>query len=69
MVLSYGKVYIRSNILFKWGVIHKVGNGRITQFWNDIWIDSAQLRICYHILFAICGDKNISVAECTKTNW
>jgi hypothetical protein len=26
--------------LFKWGVIHKVGDGELTQFWQDAWVTS-----------------------------
>jgi hypothetical protein len=42
---------------------HKVGDGKLTQFWNDVWAQSTPLRVCFPKLFAICEDKNISVAR------
>jgi hypothetical protein len=55
--------------LFKWGTIHKVGNGKLTQFRNDVWLTSTPLRIEFHKLFAICADGGISVASCAGQNW
>jgi hypothetical protein len=49
--------------LFKWGEIHKVGDGKLTQFWNDVWAQPTPLRVCFPRLFAICKDKNISIAR------
>jgi hypothetical protein len=51
------------------GVVHKVGNEKRTQLWNNVWIKSAPLRICFPIIFAICDDRNIYVAKCAKSNW
>jgi hypothetical protein len=29
--------------LFKWGAIHKIGNGEKTQFWDDVWLTSSPI--------------------------
>jgi hypothetical protein len=61
--------------LFKWGVIHKVGNGCLTQFWNDVWLQSSPLRICFPILFDICDNtrcvsKNLFLKDpLTLSTW
>ncbi|KAJ1281961.1 hypothetical protein BS78_03G013200 [Paspalum vaginatum] len=51
--------------LFKWGAIHQVRYGRQTNFWNDVWIE-VPLKISYPMLFRICDDPEIVVAECWK---
>jgi hypothetical protein len=55
--------------LFKWGAMHKVGNGKLTQFLNDVWLTSSPLRICFLELYEICDNKNVSVAKCVETTW
>jgi hypothetical protein len=55
--------------LFKWGVIHKVGNGNKTQFWNDVWLTSVPLRLTFNRLFSICEECSISVADCAARDW
>jgi hypothetical protein len=55
--------------LFKWGAIHKVGNGARTQFWNDVWLTSSPLRISFSRLFDICDDPNVLVAYCVARGW
>jgi hypothetical protein len=55
--------------LFKWGTVHKVGDGQLTQFWNDVWLTSVPLRIHFSKLFEICDDINSSVTECAGMNW
>jgi hypothetical protein len=55
--------------MFKWGAVHKVGNGKRTQLWNDVWIASTPLRICFPRLYAICEDQNISVGNCAQVKW
>jgi hypothetical protein len=51
------------------GAVHKVGDGQLTQFLNDVWLTSVPLRIHFPKLFEICDDMNISVAECAGMNW
>jgi hypothetical protein len=55
--------------LFKWVAIHKVGNGRITQFRNDVWLTSSPLRIGFPRLYVVCSNQDISVASCSEDNW
>jgi hypothetical protein len=55
--------------LFKWGAVHKVGNGIRTQLWNDVWIKSSSLRVCFPRIFAICDGRGISVAKCARAGW
>jgi hypothetical protein len=55
--------------LFTWGAVQRVGNGVRTQLWNDVRIRPAPLRICFPRIFAICEDRDISVAKCAETNW
>jgi hypothetical protein len=55
--------------LFKWGAVHKVGNGRLTKFWDDVWMTSSPLRVCFPKLYDVCGDKGISVKEVANRGW
>jgi hypothetical protein len=55
--------------LFKWGPIHRVGNGKITQFWNYVWISEVPLRVSCRNLYNICRDKDISVEACARNDW
>jgi hypothetical protein len=55
--------------LFKWGFARKIGNGELTQFWNDVWITSSPLGVCFHRLYERCMDKDISIARCGGQNW
>jgi hypothetical protein len=45
--------------LFKWGAIHKVGNGQLTQFWDDVWVTSSPLRLHFPSLYVICEARNL----------
>jgi hypothetical protein len=49
--------------LFKWGAIQKVGDGRLAQFWNDVWLKFVPLRVCFPRLPEICDNKEGSVPE------
>jgi uncharacterized protein YdiU (UPF0061 family) len=31
--------------LFKWGVVHSMGNRWCTKFWDDVWLANTPLRI------------------------
>jgi hypothetical protein len=55
--------------LFKKGAVHKIGNGKATQLWNDVWLTSSPLRVGFSRLYEICDDRNISVAQCGGRNW
>jgi hypothetical protein len=43
--------------MFKWGAIHVVGDGKCTQFWNDVWITASPLRIGFPRIYDICENK------------
>jgi hypothetical protein len=49
--------------LFKKGVTHVVRNGKLTDFWEDVWLTSARLRICFPKIYNICYDGYMSVAK------
>jgi hypothetical protein len=49
--------------LFKWGAIHKVGNGKLTHFWSDVWVKSSSLRVYFPRLYVVCYDREGSVYE------
>jgi hypothetical protein len=55
--------------LFKWGAIHQIGNGELTQFWKDVWLTSSPRRLCFPSLYSICNNTMISVAECADMGW
>jgi hypothetical protein len=55
--------------LFKCGVVHRVKDGRLTQFWNDVWITSSPQRVGFPRLFAICENKELLVADCANMGW
>jgi hypothetical protein len=46
--------------------VHKVGNGQLTQFWNDVWVTSSPLRLHFLNLYAICEVKTLSVVDCAN---
>jgi hypothetical protein len=55
--------------LFKWGVVHRIGNEENTQFWNDVWLASSPLRLGFPRLFGICNETHMSVAEGARMDW
>lgn len=50
--------------MFRWGSQHKVGNGRVTSFWDDYWVGDTTLRLKYPNLYDICGSKCATVWDC-----
>jgi hypothetical protein len=50
------------------GVVHEVGDGKLTQFWNDVWVTSSPLRVGFPKLYDICEDICILVAKCAVPN-
>ena len=54
--------------LFKWGAIHKVGDGSLTSFWSDVWLGQSPLKIQFSDLFRICADPSAMVANCYADN-
>jgi hypothetical protein len=53
--------------LFKVGAKHEVRNGRRTSFWKDWWIGRGPIMES-PLLFAICDNQDISVAEALRHN-
>jgi hypothetical protein len=49
--------------LFKAGAKHVVKDGNRTSFWRDWWIESRPLNESFPLLFAICDDESVSVAN------
>ncbi|KAK1692879.1 hypothetical protein QYE76_009576 [Lolium multiflorum] len=49
--------------LFKVGAKHKVRNGIRTSFWKDWWWGRGPLLESFPLLFAICDNQEISVAD------
>lgn len=49
--------------LFKWGAIHRVGNGAKTSFWNDVWLGDVPLKISFPELFSMSRNPNARVSE------
>jgi hypothetical protein len=49
--------------------VHKIGNGKMTQFWNGVWLTSSPLRVCFPRLFQICYNAEASVAKCAELDW
>jgi hypothetical protein len=47
----------------------KVGNGKSTSFWNNIWCDSEPLSTRYPNLFNIAYDKNITVEKALSSDF
>jgi hypothetical protein len=41
----------------------------LTQFWNDVWLESVPLRVCFPRLSEICDNKEGSVAEYAARGW
>lgn len=53
---------------FKWGAIHKVGDGRSTRFRTDIWIGPTPFKTQFPILHSICIDPNALVCDLVEEN-
>jgi hypothetical protein len=46
-----------------------VGNGKMTSFWDDVWLSTVPLRICFPRIHDVCDDKKISVVACADMGW
>jgi hypothetical protein len=46
-----------------------VGNGQLTQFWDDVWVTSSPMRLHFPNMYAICEPKMLSVADCAADGW
>ena len=48
--------------LFKWGALHKVGDGFLIAFWGDVWLGPSPLKTQFPDLFNYCEDPTVLVA-------
>jgi hypothetical protein len=55
--------------LFKKGATHIVGNGELNDFWEDVWLTSSPLRVCFPKLYNIYRDGNVTMAQCADMEW
>jgi hypothetical protein len=45
------------------GAVNKVGDGRQTKFWHDVWLGGVPLRISYQELFQVSRDPRAMVVD------
>ena len=56
--------------LFKWGAMHKVGDGSLTFFWGDTWLGQLPLKTLFPELFRLCEDPTVLVSDCfANSDW
>lgn len=55
--------------LFNQHVKKQLGHGRNTEFWEDWWVGSKQLKDAYPGLYNINFDHEISIAEAINKGW
>jgi hypothetical protein len=72
---QFGRVCTRSSTCLNGcvcgggGGIHKTGDGRLTQLWNDVCMESTPLRVCFPRLFEVYDNKEGTVAEYAANDW
>jgi hypothetical protein len=49
--------------LFKWGAVHKVGDGRQTKFWSDVWLDNMPLKVSFRELYVTSSHPGAFVGD------
>jgi hypothetical protein len=47
----------------------RVGDGRNTRFWLDVWVGDCSLKNLYPKIYHICSDQTISVGEAAARCW
>jgi hypothetical protein len=47
----------------------KVNNGERTHFWGDTWCDSVPLKDKYPLLYNMCNEADVTVAEAARMDW
>ena len=52
--------------LFKLGAKHRVQNGHRTSFWQDRWHGEGPLSLRFPLLYNVCEDPSISVAQAVQ---
>jgi hypothetical protein len=68
VILTSGKVFLMFVTLFT-SILKKVGNGKNTSFWNNIWCDSEPLSTKYPNLFEIAYDRDITVDKALSSDF
>jgi hypothetical protein len=68
VILTFGKAFLLFVTIFI-SFVKKVGNGRNTSFWNNIWCDSEPLSFKYPNLFEISYDKDIKVDKALSSDF
>jgi hypothetical protein len=46
-----------------------VWDDRLTQFWNEVWLEFSPLRICFPRLLGVCDNKEGTIAEYADRGW
>jgi hypothetical protein len=46
-----------------------VGNGKMTDFWEDAWCGDTSLKRKFRELYEICREKNLTVARAANGGW
>nr|XP_043616270.1 uncharacterized protein LOC122588210 [Erigeron canadensis] len=44
-------------------ISRKIGNGRHTKFWEDVWVGNQMLSVCYPRLYALESNKGCCIQE------
>ena len=47
----------------------KLGNGKNTRFWEDLWVGEKPLKEAYPSLYFISNNHNISVFDAIEMGW
>jgi hypothetical protein len=68
VILTFGKVFLMFVTNFT-NIVKKVGNGKNTSFWNNIWCDSKPLSTKYPNLFNIAYDRDIIVDKALSSDF
>jgi hypothetical protein len=67
LVAKYGNNIVNNvRLSLEEVVVRRLGNGRQTRFWRDVWIGDAPLCIKFPRLFSISLQKDASVGELLK---
>ncbi|XP_071704978.1 uncharacterized protein [Rutidosis leptorrhynchoides] len=62
-IIKAGRLIDSEGIAFSTSFVRSVGNGRLINFWSDIWIGSSCLKDSYSRLFALENDKEVTVND------
>jgi hypothetical protein len=60
------KVGVGPSSLLEEVIVRKLGNGRLTRFWKDVWLEETPLCHLFPRLFSLSEQKDICVGELLK---